>query len=93
MTESINNNEEANNLTPNVFGMEQAGTEPMPIPRISPSERRWQDTQGFLRRITEIPTRKPRNIFEQLVLVTNGGSTSAYFYEQVDQTWRYVNLT
>lgn len=49
--------------------------------------------EGLLRTLEEVPTYTPRNLADQLVLVTNGGSTRAYFYETVGRAWKYVALT
>lgn len=49
--------------------------------------------EGFIRTLTEEPTFKPRKLADQIVLVRTGGSTSAYFYDTVNTTWRRVTLT
>ena len=53
----------------------------------------WLNLFGFLKRVEEVPSAKPRNIYEQIVIVTNGGSTRAYIYENYSLAWKYIALT
>lgn len=41
--------------------------------------------------LTSAPTFTPRNFFEQIQFVENGGIKRVYFY--VNKTWRYSSLT
>ena len=66
--------------------------------KIFPNENNIQDIVGFIRTLSEDPSStglipKPRNFSEQLVIVTNGGSTSAYFYDTTNTAWKKVTLT
>lgn len=58
-----------------------------------PEENNWIDLTGFLMRSETIPTHVARTVREQIVLVTNAGSTRTYFYEPVAATWLYTQLT
>lgn len=63
-----------------------------------PEENNIEDLTGFIRTSPEDPSatgvyRSPRKFSQQIVLVTNGGSTSAYFYDTTNQAWKYVALT
>jgi len=53
-----------------------------------PNEDNWRDISGLLTHLTEEPTYTPRTIAEQVILVTAGGSTSAYFYDDKASSWK-----
>ena len=82
-----------NELQPDTPTNQPMSTEPIAIPRNSPSDRGWIDLAGFLKRVEEVPTQTPRNIYEQFVLVTNGSSSRAYIYEPIAQAWLYTQLS
>jgi hypothetical protein len=92
MTELINNELQPDSLEIRTQEMNEL-REPLPIPRISPSERRFQDIDGFMKRVEEVPSQTPRNLYEQFVLVTNGSSSRVYIYEPIAQAWRYTQLS
>lgn len=58
-----------------------------------PTENHFFNLTGFIRTYTEEPTYTPKDISQQLVLVTAGGSTSAYIYDTNATTWLSVTLT
>lgn len=58
-----------------------------------PNENHFFNLVGFIRTYTEEPTNAPKDISEQIVLVTAGGSTAAYFYDTNATTWLKVGLT
>lgn len=51
-------------------------------------ETNWRDIRGFLLRLTEEPTHTPKGMFEQIVVVTTGGSSRAYIYDTVANNWK-----
>lgn len=75
----------------NLIIPEQGGV--LPTAKTFPSEDDWKDVDGFLKRVEEVPTLAPRNMYEQIVLVTNGGSTRTYFYEPIAASWLYTQLS
>lgn len=58
-----------------------------------PGIQHLENIQGFLHRMEVVPTEKPKSFVDQIVLVTNGGSTAAYIYEPTSLAWKYVLLT
>ena len=58
-----------------------------------PNQNHWLNLVGFIRTIEEIPTYTPRNIQQQFLLITNGGSSRAYLYDTLGRAWRYTQLT
>lgn len=49
--------------------------------------------QGFWQTIDAVPTEKPRTFFEQVRIVTAGGSSRLYIYDTGGLAWRYTALT
>lgn len=58
-----------------------------------PQENNIYNIVGFISTLEEIPTYVPRRFVEQIVLVTNGGSTRAYLYDRANTSWVYATLT
>lgn len=50
---------------------------------------------GFIQTLEFVPTYKPSRVIDQVVLVTSGGSTRAYFYDTKPSAlgWKYTTLT
>lgn len=59
----------------------------------TPEQEDILNISGFLRAQERVPADKPKSFVEQLVLVSGGGSTRAYFYDVNALAWRYVALT
>lgn len=53
-----------------------------------PEEKNWRDIGGFLLHLTEQPTYTPKGMFEQIVIVTAGGSSRAYIYDTKANNWK-----
>lgn len=68
-------------------------THPVPTDPNPTTEKDLQNITNFLRTQEAVPTAKPRNFIEQVVLVWSGGSARAYFYDTVNLAWRYTALT
>lgn len=49
--------------------------------------------KGFIRSQETVPTEKPKSFSDQLVLVSGGGSTRAYFYDIAALAWRFTALS
>lgn len=58
--------------------------------KIFPDESNLADVRGFLHTRTEEPSYVPRSFSEQFVLVTTGGSSRAYLYDVISNTWKSV---
>lgn len=58
-----------------------------------PGTSHFFNLEGFVRTLFEVPTAKPKQMKDQFVLVTNGGSSRAYIYDTVGLAWKYVALT
>lgn len=58
-----------------------------------PNENHFFNLSGWVQTFTEEPTYTPKNISQQMVLVTAGGSTAVYFYDTNSVTWLKVGLT
>jgi len=58
-----------------------------------PNENHFFNLTGFIRTFTEEPSYAPKTVSQQIVLVTAGGSTSAYIYDTNATAWLSVNLT
>lgn len=50
---------------------------------------------GFIQTIEFVPTYKPSRFVDQVVLVSSGGSSRAYFYDTKPSSsgWKYTTLT
>lgn len=51
---------------------------------------------GFIQTLEFVPTYKPSRVIDQVVIVTSGGSSRAYFYDTKPSgtpAWRYTTLT
>ena len=58
-----------------------------------PIENHFFNLSGWIQTFTEEPTYTPKNISQQLVLVTAGGSTAMYCYDTNATTWLKVTLS
>lgn len=58
-----------------------------------PGQDHWLNFVGFIRTLNEVPSYTPRQISQQFILVTNGGSSRAYIYDTIGQAWKYTTLT
>ena len=57
------------------------------------NETHFFNLSGWIRTFTEAPSYTPKNISQQIVLVSAGGSTACYIYDTNAVTWKYVTLT
>lgn len=58
-----------------------------------PNEDYIGNITGFIRTIEFVPTDKPKQLIDQFIIVTSGGSSRAYIYDTVGLAWRYTVLT
>lgn len=58
-----------------------------------PNENHILNIEGFIQTFTEEPTYTPKKFSQQTVLVSAGGSTAIYFYDNVNIRWNYTTLT
>ncbi len=60
-----------------------------------PDEQHLLNISGFIRTIDFVPTAKPKSFFDQIFIVTAGGSSRYYVYDTNIGTlgWKYTALT
>lgn len=57
-----------------------------------PGQQNWGNLNGYIPKLTEEPTYTPRGAFEQLVVVSSGGSTSTYIYDVGAKAWVRIEV-
>lgn len=77
----------------NQSNMNLAQTDGVQSAEVFPGQQHVFNIEGFIQTLTEAPSLKPRKFSDQIVMVTAGGSTSAYLYDTRGTTWRRVTLT
>ncbi len=57
-----------------------------------PDEKNWRDLSGFILKLTEEPSYMPRGAFEQIAVVTTGGSSRFYIYDTGVRAWKSTTI-
>lgn len=82
-------------MTPSFDTHENNARTPIPAQVLPDVPFHLQNLDGFIQTLEFVPTYKPSRFLDQVVLVTSGGSTRAYFYDTKPSSpgWKFAALT